>query len=181
MDVDNITDVAERVHPEFIGGIPRSGLSWFQRVVEFPLYSCAPAVSSTLGPWTTQFGSNARHRPPKTKEHFDFECATRIFLLISICTRLHGELPSCLPSWLRGMNGQLWQVVWNISCLRWYRRLTLQHRDFKFGLPTWNKPRNETVQWHVPKQNRNVYPKKVSKLCDRTTYVINCRKWRYMT
>ena len=45
MDVDNIIDVAERVHHELIGGIPRSGLPWFRRVVGFPLCSCAPAVS----------------------------------------------------------------------------------------------------------------------------------------
>ena len=29
MGVDNITDVAERVHHELIGGIPRSSLPWF--------------------------------------------------------------------------------------------------------------------------------------------------------
>ena len=27
------------------------------------------------------------------------------------------------------------------------------------------------MQWHVPKKNRNIYPKKVSKLRDRTTYL----------
>ena len=30
MDVDNITDIAERVLHELIGGIPRSGLPWFR-------------------------------------------------------------------------------------------------------------------------------------------------------
>ena len=92
MGVDNITDVAERVHHELIGGIPRSSLPWFRPIVEFPLSSCAPL---SLRPWTTQFGSNARYTLQKTKEHFILKCATRIFLLISIGTRLHGELPSC--------------------------------------------------------------------------------------
>ena len=45
MDVNNITDDAERVHHELIGGIPRSGLPWFPRVVKFPLCTCVP-----LGP-----------------------------------------------------------------------------------------------------------------------------------
>ena len=40
MDVDNITDVAERVHHELIGGISRSDLPWFRRVVKFPLCTC---------------------------------------------------------------------------------------------------------------------------------------------
>ena len=44
MGVDNITDVAERVHHELIDEIPRSSLHWFRRIVEFPLSSCAPAV-----------------------------------------------------------------------------------------------------------------------------------------
>ena len=44
MGVDNITDVAERVHHELIDEIPRSSLPWFRRMVEFPLSSCAPAV-----------------------------------------------------------------------------------------------------------------------------------------
>ena len=42
MDVDNTTDVAERVHHGLIGGIPRSGLPWFRRVVKFPLCPCGP-------------------------------------------------------------------------------------------------------------------------------------------
>ena len=44
MGVDNITDIAERVHHELIGGIPRSSLPWFRRIVEFPLSSCSPAA-----------------------------------------------------------------------------------------------------------------------------------------
>ena len=48
MGVDNITDVAERVHHELIGGIPWSSLPWFRRIVEFPLSSCAPAVPQAL-------------------------------------------------------------------------------------------------------------------------------------
>ena len=44
MGVDNITDVAESVHHELIGGIPRSSLPWFRRIVEFPLSGCAHAV-----------------------------------------------------------------------------------------------------------------------------------------
>ena len=48
MGVDNITEVAERVHHELIGGILWSSLPWFRRIVEFPLSSCAPAVPQTL-------------------------------------------------------------------------------------------------------------------------------------
>ena len=44
----NITDVAERVHHELIGEIPRSSLPWFRLTVEFSLSSCAPAVPQAL-------------------------------------------------------------------------------------------------------------------------------------
>ena len=48
MDVENITDIAERVHHELIGRIPRSGLPWFRRVVKFPLCTCAVSWAHTV-------------------------------------------------------------------------------------------------------------------------------------
>ena len=147
MDVEIITDVvAERVYHKPIGGIPRSGLPWFWRVVKFPLCTCRP-----LGP-------GPRSLDPLLVRDYQGQKNTLILNTQLEVSCSYQFARPCMASFqvaftprLCGMNRQLWQAVWNISCLRWCRRLLLKPRDLKFGLPTWNKHRNGTVQWHVPK------------------------------
>ena len=145
MDVDNITDVAERVHrwhspvqPSLVSA--NSGISIKQLCTRGPLGPGPRSLGSTL---VTDF--------QRLKNTFIWNAQLQFSFSYQFAHACMTSFQVAFTPRLRGMNSQLWQVVWNISCLRWRRRLTLQPRDLKFVLPTWSKHRNETVQWHVPK------------------------------